>query len=73
MDAVDRLMRLFQKHNVNFSIEGLSDGKIHVSISKDYGSFQDVAGGDYNTIEEGIHGCVNQLEDRARRRTIKKV
>lgn len=66
-------MRLFQKHRVTFSIEGLPDGQVHISIAKDYGKFQDVVGGDFESMEEGIHDSINALEERARRRTVKKV
>lgn len=66
-------MRLFQKHSVSFSIEGLADGLVHITIAKDYGKFQDVVGGPYKTIEEGIHESIDELERRSRARTIVKV
>ena len=71
--ATERLMRLFRKHRSAFSIEGLPDGKVHITVSNDYGSFQDVAGGDFDNLDEGINECINQLETRARKRSIKEI
>jgi hypothetical protein len=73
MDAITRLERLFQRHAVSFSIEGLPDGLIHITLAKDYGSFQDVISGEYEDFDAGVHDCIDELEERSRRRSIKKV
>lgn len=76
MSAEERLSKLFVRGGVNFSIETINtkDGpKVLITISRLTGSNQETVGGTYDSIDEGINHCIDQLDKMATKRIGLKV
>lgn len=73
MDADERLANLFKRGGINFSIETMDNAKVLITITRSNGSTSDTVGGTYDSVDEGINHCIDNLEAMNRKRIGLKV
>ena len=77
MTADERLAKLFERGNINFSIETINTKlgpQALITITRlNSDNTQESVGGTYMGIEEGINDCIDKLDRMARERIGLKV
>lgn len=71
MKPEDRLAKLLERGNVNFSVETINTKEgpqALITITRTNGDTQDSVGGSYMSIDEGISDCIKKLDEIQKKR-----